>query len=212
MISLEDSRAIASNRRWNAERDQSDLATYLARTVAGPVATPDTAHPSVMWLSIRSRMIAHIADHASERVERIAIKQLYAYGTPWTAFALADIMDDIRDRGIELCDDEYICERGFNDFLTEFGLPEYERMPMCGDDSYTCDDDDCDVCYPNTRKTVTVTVRLTFTVDNNADEYDTRRDVEKYLDIEIAGNVDDMDTDSLTFDVTHIDVGTIERY
>jgi hypothetical protein len=79
------------------------------------------------------------------------------------------------------------CDEGTQRFLDTFGV----EMPEL-----------------NTRKYVTVSVTLTFQIDNSADEDDTRHDVERYLRVETDGNVDDMEHGSVNVSIDDVSVST----
>lgn len=172
-----------------------------------PTATTEQAFadPSSRFWRTRIKMRNHIAEHANSGVVDQLVDTLYRLPGVWTEAQYADRMSTIRTLAMEAFDYGHICLSGTNDFLETFNMePMY--VEECGVDDYTCEDSDCVVCYPSTRKTVTVTVEITFTVDNTEGTDATESDVERYLSIDVhTDRVDDVDSDA-DWNITNVDV------
>lgn len=171
------------------------------------VPAPDLSalSPSARWVAVRADMARYIADNMPGQSHTdYALRRLQQYRMPWSESAYYRIMDDIRDAGIELYEDESICNNGLNQFLEAFGLEEFPEI--CGNQDYSCDDSDCESCNPVREYIVTATVTVSFRVtDTDRDAYEIRRDVQNHLSVDYDGNVDDIDTATWNVD----DIGNV---
>lgn len=173
----------------------------LQHAVYVPAPDLKTLSPSARWVAVRADMARYIADNMpGEDDTDNALDRLRQYRMPWSESAYNRIMDGIRDAGIALYEDEYICNDGLNKFLEAFGLDRFDEI--CGNQDYSCEDSDCERCNPEREYMVTATVTVSFRVTTTNSEYDVQRDVERYLSVEYAGDVDDIETETWHVDDT----------
>ena len=148
--------------------------------------------PAKRWTITKRAMLLYLAitevkDSASREEYDEWINSLDAVTTD---DEYRERIEQIRDRARE--DHESNggenCEAGTTAFLDVFGIEQIEIT---------------------TDKCVAVTVRLHFHISNNADEDQTRNDVQRYLRVDVSGNVDNLD-DLEDFEIEYVEVNSAE--
>lgn len=198
-------REVPDNRRRNI----TPITAYLAATA--PRAPWHTAPPVwVVWRDTRNQMRQHIRGHVdSGSIERVlaAFDRLnQRMGPIYTDSALAERLAAIRIKAIQWYERGVICWSGTKQFVDRFGLEDIECEDVAhpGYTHFECDDDYCQNpdCERSERThTVTINVRMTFTIRNQSDSYDTRDEIRRHAYIDSDG-INGIDEEIEDFDAS----------